>query len=1024
MNKKYKLLALILCAVCIITACVCLSACDEDTPPVPDYFDVTVNAQEGGQCQLSAPHDGVGYAKDENVTITIVEDEGYSVESVTVNNQAVELVDNKYTFAITQDTEITAVFAYCANIVNEEAKGVVSISAPKNGHSFVRGEQATVNVTANTHFTIVDVVVDGKSIQPKNGTYQFIVGENRPEIVITYIGDAIPQSVLDSLCGDIKFSGEYFYDITEGDDVHSTIETVFNERAVRQIEINVDSGEVQYDSYIIKSNEDPRAIAFVIRTINNEVLEKTDTSHYFSDYDNQFDLFSVNDFEYVSEGVYSLYDSAKAKRASSAITGWNESIAKFYIYVENGIAVKAEIVTEVIDIANTDESYVSTYTFNISEHGTAVVEPILPYERNEHHDALEQALQNAQLATWYTVNHFGHEVGYVPPEDGEDRPGYGDNNYYVYITEDMVYDSFPTEEHGFKVLNGYIYPFTYERDVEKVVITDPINIASIEELQASFEGFSVELFKYVGDGKYVLQDNTLACEIVGRFGEGYEKNYYVYATNLAITLKDGVLHTIEFTYKTYGITEEVRLTYDFETPIDVNLDFENVTKESVIDPFKGTYLDTEGNYIVVDSYGFTINGIEAKIYSYNKEEGIFTLQWDGKVLYAQKLSTKQIIIASEDSSLYIIATMLGDQIVNIPAEMKGVWFISTDDEQGHVEYKFEIQSHVVKLDGKAINVLSYTDAEGLVCEDENGTYSMYVKEFEDGIGLVLLHVLPDGNYLSCVLDLTQEEIGIEIPLEFVGTYIYFDGITSQKVEITPSTITVMGEEFIPTSYNAEQQMFVGTLGSNTKFTLGFGMSTDWLIVGPQNLSFERTEVILPTYIGTWQSTVDPNDPDDKQYIVVIDETSICINGTYVEFVKDEYGYSFEMPGSAFTTHIIYSSSSTSGKVTLWMYDNNILLKSLSKVGEGGDTKWPATYIGTWNGTDSNGVQYTFTITEDSVSIKVGDAEAIVCEDAVYDMDAIVFTYDGKECIFGVMDGNGYAYCTEAGWSVAKLIKAE
>lgn len=1013
MKKNYKLLALILCVVCLLISCVALCACNDDKETItPTYFQITINAQEGGSCQLSAPADSKGYTNGESVTVTVVEDEGYSFTTMTVDGQAVETVDKTYTFTISKDTEIAVAFEYCANIDNDNAKGIVTLSTPKNGHSFVRGERATLTVQANAHFTVMDVFVDGNEIVKSNGAYSFIVGENKPVIEVTYIGDAIPQSVFQTLCGSVKFSGEYLYEITSGDNVHNTIETIFNAKAVRQIEKEYDTGKIIYDSYIKKSTTNPRAIAFVSRTIDNKVTEITNENYYFSDYSNQFDLLSADDLEYVSEGIYSLYDANKAKRAASAITGWNESIAKFYIYVENGKAVKAEIVTQTIAVPDTDDTYVSTYTFDITEHGTATIPPVLPYERNEHHDALEQALSSAQLATQYTVNHFGHEVGYVPPEDGETRPGYGDNDYYVYITEDMVYDSFPTEEHGFKVINGYVYPFTYERDVEKVVITDPINIESIQELQASFEGFSVELFEYVGEGKYVLQENSLAGAIVWLFGEGYEKQYYSYATDLTITIKNGVLYTIEFTYKTYGITEEVRLTYDFESPIDVNLDFNNATKESILDPFKGTYADGEGNYVVVDSYGFTINGIEAKIYSYNKDEATFTLLWkDDMMLFARKLSTKQIIIASDDSSMTIIATMLGDQIVNIPAEMKGVWYISTDDEQGHVEYKFEIQSYVVKLDGKIINVLSYTDAEGLVCEDENGTYSMFVKQFDDGIGLVLLHVFPDGSYLNCVLELTNEKTGIEIPLEFVGTYMTV-GLNREKVVITTSTITVKGVEFIPTSYDKETKTFTGVLGDDTNFTINFGYNEDWIIAGGE--SFERTEVILPTYIGTWQSSVNPDDPNDVQYIVVIDETSICINGTYVEFVKDEYGYTFELPGSVYTTHIIYSSSSTSGKVTLWMYDNNILLKSLTKVGEGGDTKWPATYVGEWSGTDKTGTVYTITITEDSVSIKVGDSAVVVCENAQFDLDAILFTFDGKEYVFSLGE-QASLYCHELGW---------
>ncbi len=1026
MNKKSKLLALILCAVCILTACVCLCACDDEPtaeePPItepPTYFQIDVNAQEGGSCQLSNPADENGYVKDESVTVTVVENEGYSLSEMTVNGQKVEPTDNAYTFTLTQNTEIAVGFVYCAVFENDDEKGTITLSMPKNGHYFESGESVSFKVKANAHFSIVDAFADNEILYSKNGTYTFKAGDNRPVIAVTYVGAPIPQSTFDSLCGSVKFSGDYVYNLSNGESAHNTIETIFNANAVRQVEKDFETGEVFYDTYILRNSEDNRTIAYLTRTINNEVVEVPQPQYNFSEFSNQFNLLSADDFEYISEGVYSLMDSNKAKRVASVITGWNESIAKFYIYVENDLAVRAEIVTEAI-YADEDLTYVSTYNFEISDHGTATIPPIEPFERDENHDALEQALQTAQLATQYTINHFGHEVGYVPPEDGKPDDGYGDLDYYVYVTEDMIYDSFPTEEYGYKVLNGYVYPFTYESSVNKVVITDPINVASIQELQASFEGFSAEMFEFVGDGKYVLRDNSLASAIATLFGEGTnEKAYYSYAVNLTITIKDGVLYTIEFTTETYGLNEEVRLTYDFDSPIDVGLDFDNVTKESVLDPFKGTYASDNGDYIVVDSYGFTINGIEASIVSYNKNEdgvGIFKLKWkDNMVLYAQKLSTKQIIIASEDSTLIITATMLGDQIVSIPADMKGTWFGSATDGQVTVEHTVIIQSYVVKLDGKILNVLSYTDAEGLTCEDENTTYTMWLtKDDADKTLLTLVKIFEDTTWEALYLDRVSTDVGIEIPLEFVGTYLEMNsvGLIPKRIVVTTSAITVNGVEFIPTSYDNDSKIFRGALGDDTNAMIDFSRADRAIC---HNITYERTEVILPTYIGTWQSNYDPNDPSDTQYIVIIDETSININGTYVEFVKDEYGYTFEMPGSAYTTHIIYSSTSN-GKVTLWMYDNNILLKSLTKVGASGDTKWPTTHIGTWTGT-SSGTEYTITITEDSLSFKVGDAEAVVCSKAEYDMDAIVFTYEGHTYVFGLQDGSAYAYCQEIDWYV-------
>lgn len=1030
MKNKLRILP-ILAILCLIIATVCFAACDKNADPVSVSLDFD---GEQGFASLSDPQNGTEYLKGESVTLTVTPKSGYATEKVEINGERVTLTKGELTFTLSKDTVINVKFTSSLLIVeNNEEKGAVSLSSPQNGEYYVQGEQVTVSITPKNHFTLSSVLKNGVEASFTNNKAIVTIGEEQTVLEILYIGDPISTGALGSLQNNVRFTGEYFYETNsdEYESAHNTIDTVFGTDVIKQVEKDFETGEIYYDSVIIKSKEDPRAIAFIQRTINNEVVEVTNKNYYYSDYANQFDVFTENDFEYVSDGVYAFLDGDKAKRAASAITGWNESIDTFTLHVQDEKVVAVEFVTTSIETGVDGVTYVSSYHFDVVEHGTAQVDltEIKPYERTAEHDALENALINAENAAFYTVNHFAHEVGYVEPEGGETRPGYGDINYNVYVTEDMIYDSYPTEEHGYKVLNDYVYPFNYESADDRIVLLDPVIVDGISALQATFRGFSVELFECVGDGKYVLRDNELASEIVEMLGEGNEKRYYSYAVSLAITVENDKIYKIEFVTKTYGLSEEITLTYDFETAIELDLDFDNASKESVLDPFKGTYADSEGNYAVVDAGGFTINGISATTQSYDSAEGVFTLLWNNMTIYVKKISLKQMFVTSEDYSFATTFTMLGSQTVLIPQDFRGVWEGVFEDDIGREEYRFEIQSYVVKFYGVPVKVLSYTDTEGLICEDDNGNTFMFgYVEYSDGTGFTVIHIKQSGETIPCILELTGEELGVEIPIEFVGTYLARnDSSAIKRVDITTATITVDGVEFIPKSYNAAGQMFTGTLGDNANYTIGFGYSVDQLVVGPNGEQLYRTEVILPMYIGTWQS-------QDGDYLVEITETDICINGNYVNFTLDEYGYTFEMPDSAFTTHIIYLSSGTDGKITLWLYDNYDLLKFLTKVGGESDTKFPAYFMGTWTGTTTATEQnvatkYTFTITEEGVSLSINDGEFITADEAYYDDGAIIATFGNAEyviskgatddvlCFYSTVDG-------ERGDFVPSLVKVE
>ncbi len=298
------------------------------------------------------------------------------------------------------------------------------------------------------------------------------------------------EEVFATFTGRARFGGNYAYDHTVDEyDKKFGIVTVFGGENISMTESDAETGEVYYDYVYGKEN---RKLTVINRTVDNQIVI-TPSNDLFEDYYNPFDKLSASDFVGTKDNVFSLTDKAKAKAAAAALTGWRESIAIFTVTVKDGKAESVHIVTDKIyRIVDSEDYYVSTYDFVVSEHGTASVDPfkLNPYPHNASHDVLQAALDNAAAKTFYSVRHQGHEVGYEEPEGGETRPGYGDTNYKVYVTEDMVYDSYVGEEHGFKLIDGYVYPFTYNGTTKEIVLTDPVG-QDMSAYKSIFNGFKV-----------------------------------------------------------------------------------------------------------------------------------------------------------------------------------------------------------------------------------------------------------------------------------------------------------------------------------------------------------------------------------------------------------------------------------------------------------------------------------------------------------------------------------------------------
>ncbi len=912
---------------------------------------------------------------------------------------------------------------------NDDSLGSVTISPHKSHYDY--GELINITVTAKDDAHVFfGVNLNGTLNELNSNVFSFNIKENTIiEVLYKQIkpeSDIMPEELFNTLKGRLHLLGNYSYDHSNDEyDRNFTIDVVYGNNILSTTESNPETGEIFYD-YIYK--KDNRTIKMVVRTIDNEIAEYPSDS-LFKDYYNPFDLperITASDFKKVGDGVYSVVitnDNAEnIKKVATAITGWNETIAEFTVTEEDGKITKLHIVTkEIYPLqGNTEDHYNSTYDFDITEHGTADVadEKLKPFPRNAEHEILETALKTAAAAESYAVNHRGHEVGYKEPEGGETRPGYGDTNYFVYSTHDMVYDAYQGEQHGFKVLkngeNEYVYPFDYNEKTKEITLSDPVN-ATIESLKATFTEFKVELFKYShkdSDGLdvYILRTNNAASFIAPCFALGNEKAQYSYATDFTIKLKNGVLNTVVFTYKTYGIEETVTLIYDFETELSFpDLDFENATKTSVFDDFVGQYKDDDGNFCEATKSGFTLNGEEVTITSVQKDNNgrvIFVGMWNGVEISISKWSSKQLLIQNDLLTInYLLTAVEPQEEIIIPDEMHGVWEII--NEQEGLRYEFIIQSRTMWCNGTELPLISYNESEGLTAKYLDGTLHILSVD-EDEQHTKFLHVVildSDNNYIQFYPTKVEKDAGIEIPTDYVGAYLTDD--LTVKVIIEYGSIKINGIEFKPASYS-EQDGFVGIYGEYTDYTVSFfsmfgAVDKDKIVVGRDGEYYtaKRTKSLKNDYIGTWTGTYEYELTDEngqlvkdeagnvvtvkENYLIVITDTSITVNGVAhpVKFSDEGYGYELHLENNPYTVYLLFRYNAY-GNGIMVMYDDNVLLVVLTKKDVG---KVDESLVGNWKNNEK-----AVRIDKDGkVEVKL-DTKDFVKVTAEYDGEKTSFTF--------------------------------
>lgn len=153
-----------------------LAACGETETSTPEAYRVTVSCGDGGTYSLSPKQDS--YEKNTSVSLTVSPDSGYETDAVSVNGDKVSLTENRYTFRVTEDTQIAISFreAVSAETYN------ITVSCGEGGSYTISHENpivvntdVTLTVIPDLGYAVSSVRLNGTAVSLSDGKYTFSV---------------------------------------------------------------------------------------------------------------------------------------------------------------------------------------------------------------------------------------------------------------------------------------------------------------------------------------------------------------------------------------------------------------------------------------------------------------------------------------------------------------------------------------------------------------------------------------------------------------------------------------------------------------------------------------------------------------------------------------------------------------------------------------------------------------------------------------------------------------------------------
>ncbi len=748
--KKNRLLAGVLLAL-LAAVSLCAAACT--TPAAQTYTVSLVYEEEGGSVSLSPDAENGTYAEGTEVTVQVSPKSGYETTgfSVTGHSDAALSEDGTYTFPVQADTTVSVTFAektlpsYVLTLDYNEEQGSVSLSPASDDRRYPAGTEITVGVTPAEGYAVDTFTVNGEpAALSGEGEYTFEIGANTAIQVTFQPENQMTESLFATLQGSMLLEGQCInHDYGFGDELSMDVLTLFDATAEAIWQTEKFEGAYAFNAIYVN---DGGTVSLVTHDADGSLLLYPSTNP-FAEYFNPFALLSPADFMLVEENVYELA-AEKADAAAMAITGYEEDIASFRLTLENGVFTQLQIKTERVVNADYGLDYEYEYLYAIKDLETAQVpaEWLADYVLTPEHAALQQALETAAAASNYTVSE--HKV-----EITEDAEGSEDVDSTLYVTETAIYEDCTDWENGYTVSNGAVYPFTYDPETKAFTFDEALN-CSIDELKAifTFDHLAYSLVEYVGEETYSVrlpdcfimeEPGELAGAVASLFAVGTDRIYlYTYALDCTITLKDGVLYQVSFTYDFMGeISEQVTLTFsDFGTttlPIEIDSEPEpSVIPTQYIGVFKG---EKNGTAYEIDITAETITVIIAgksylaEILEYDDYEG-FTLSANGVTYYLYSISDEgtadELMFMDEDYSLMLTLTREGGtqepgptpEPSPIPTQYIGVFKGEKDGTAYEIDITAETITVIIAGKSYLAEIIEYDDYEGFILSANGVTY--------------------------------------------------------------------------------------------------------------------------------------------------------------------------------------------------------------------------------------------------------------------------------------------------------------
>lgn len=532
-----------------------------------------------------------------------------------------------------------------------------------------------------------------------------IVNSSSSISTVDPLSKKLTTKVLGSIQDSITVQGSYDMIYEDFPDKPQTINTlqISDENSFY---VHENNGTQSYEiHYINKNNFVALEYIDIKNTVQNEFFyDDLGNLIPWANFTYPFIGFSVNDFEEVSSGVYTIPNQQRAIEFVSAAYGYRHNkIESISLEVNDYKITKLSFTTEYFeDMYSHSLKHVATLEFK--DHHTAKAPALKPYETVPEHARLKTALEkiNTKNVTVMVEN---------------DDKNFGKSNYNVYYNADTYYSDKVTKDDnendytlGLMYRQDTIYEFIKYQDQPAELYSSPT--MDFYTAYPNFD-FAPELFEFVGNDTFKAHTNSAA--MVGELVGVEYRGLIATTVEIKITANDEIEY-VKYNYATdnYGGTDTLKFKDSGSTTIPVDLTalennistLQSISENLLNNAFSGTIEDLK----------YTIAFTRMGVYVENDLAQITSISEDGKVM----------TITVNDVTYDLSETTNGEE-VTLSVTVNGTTYTFEMQKYDGLEEVYEIFPTEVLQEIFSIEIPEYTDGEMFECFYEAGsTFDMYV----------------------------------------------------------------------------------------------------------------------------------------------------------------------------------------------------------------------------------------------------------------------------------------------------------